>query len=329
MKKIWITGILSCLLLSLASCSDKDDENASLKNELIKRTVSPLLVGEKIEFAYAMGSLTGKLKTARAEASFGGSAGTGFEPYAWHTENGTDVSTVVAKDCLTDGTVSTATLMDVQATTLHYYYVIPPELKGKEVSFVFSATSQANETVTFSTPAYKVSNMDMAKSITLEGTDHGARYFSIEDMKAYTLQEVESGNLSSKIDFVYAYAAKKQSGAHAYDYKHAFFSPAATAYYPDGFTLPASWEKRSTLMEKKLYMWDGQLKDDPNNNIYVDDLDLQQQSFDNSADYVLDLKGEGSVFMKSHDGKYVAYLYINKLDNSKKTAVVGIKRYTY
>lgn len=328
MKNIFIMGIICSLLLPFASCSDKDDDTA-LKNELIKRTVSPLLIGEKIEFAYAMGCPDGKLKSARVVASVAGQEGTNFEPYTWHTENGTDKSTLVAEDCKTEGNVSTATIIDSEATTLRYYYVIPEELRGKEVSFVFSSETQDHKEATYKTPAYRISKMDMRKNILLTGTDAGARYFSIEDMKAYTLQEVEEGNLSSKIDFVYAFASKKTVGTNQYDYKHVFFSPAATGYYPDNFTLPETWTKHSTLMEKKLYMWDGQLKDDKNNAIFVDDLDLQKQSFNNSADYVLDIRTEGSVFMKSADGKYVAYFYINKVDDAKKTAQIGIKRYKY
>lgn len=328
MKKIVITGIICSFLFSFASCSDKDDDTA-LKNDLIKRTVSPLLTGEKIEFAYAMGCPEGKLKSARVTASVAGQDGTNFEPYTWYTENGTDKSVVVAEDCKTEGNVSTAKIIDSEATTLRYYYVIPEELRGKEVSFVFSSETQDNKVATYKTPAYKISNMDMRKNIVLTGTDTGARYFSIEDMKAYTLQEVEAGNLSAKIDFVYAYAPKKTVGETQYDYKHVFFSTAATGYYPDNFTVPETWTKRSTSMEKKLYMWDGQLKDDKNNAIFVDDIDLQKQSFNNSADFVLDIRTEGSVFMKTADGKYVAYFYINKVDDAKKTAQIGIKRYKY
>lgn len=324
MKKIFVISFFCSVLMSLFSCSD--DENSTLQNDLIKRTVSPLIVGEKIEFAYAAGCPDGKLKMLRVEASTPGAEGTNFEPYAWRTENGTDISTVVATDCLTDGRVSSAKIIDSQATTLRFYYVIPEELRGKEVSFVFSSVAENGAEATYKTPSYKVSSMDMKKLISLSGDDNGARYFSIEDMKAYTLDEVKTGNLSAKIDFIYAYAAKKTVNGNSFDYKHAFFSPSAEAYYPDNFTLPAGWDKKKTLMDKKLYVWDGQLKDDKNNSIFVDDLDLKAQTFENSSEYVLDLRAEGSVFMKSSDGKYVAYIYINKLDNNKKTAVMGIKR---
>ena len=327
MKNIFAICFFCTVLVSLFSCSD--DENGALQNDLIKRTVSPLIVGEKIEFAYAAGCKEGKLKSLQVEASVAGAAGTNFEPYAWHTENGTDVSKVVATDCKTEGNISSAKIIDSQATTLRFYYVIPEELRGKEVTFTFSSVAENGEQANYKTPAYKVSNMDMKKLIPLSGEDNGARYFSIEDMKAYTKDEVATGNLSAKIDFVYAYAAKKTVGSSSYDYKHAFFSTSAEDFYPDNFTLPAGWQKKKTLMDKKLYVWDGQLKDDKNNSIFVDDMDLKAQTFDNSPDYVLDLRAEGSVFMKSADGKYVAYIYINQLDNNKKTAVIGIKRYKF
>jgi hypothetical protein len=314
----------------MAACSKNDGEQL-IKNDLIKRTTSPLVVGEKIYFAYAAASVDGTLKSMRVEASTPGGAGTGYEPYTWRTgSDGVDVSTEVASSCSTNGVLSEATLKsDVKSTTLRYYYTIPESLKGKEVSFVFSAVSSTGHEITMSTPSYKVSMVDMQKNITMTSADDGARYFSIEDMKAYTLAEVEAGNLSAKIDFVYAYAPKKSVGTNQYDYKHALFSPAAAAYYPDGFSIPASWTKNSTLMDKKLYVWDGQLKNDPNNGIYVDDLDLQEQTFDNSVDYVLDIRTEGSVFMQTASKKYVAYIYINSVTDATGTAVVGIKRYTY
>jgi len=329
MKKILSAIIVLLAFIPFVACSD-DDENP-LNNDYIKRTTSPLLVGEEIEFAYAMGTREGKLKAAYAEASVAGATGTNFEPYTWRTENGTNISTIVARDCKTEGTVSSAQIIDAQATTLRYYYVIPEELRGKEVSFTFSSESAIDRKSSIKTDTYKISMMDMRKLITMVGTDDGACYFSIEDMKAYTKDEVETGNLSSKIDFIFAYAASKTVGSNTYDYKYAFFSPAATGYYPDGFTLPVSWEKKSTLMEKKLYVWDGQLKNDINTNIYVDDADMKAQTFNGAENYALDIRSEGSVFMKTSDGKYIAYIYINSLANSSNTptAVIGIKRYKY
>ena len=323
MKRIFTIGLGTILLASLVACSDED---TSLQNDLIKRTTSPLIVGEKIEFAYAAGTPDSKLSTLSVRASIPGATGTNFEPYAWHTENGTDISEVVATNCVTDGNTSTAEIIDSQATTLRYYYVIPEEAKGKRVSFIFSSVAEDGEEVSLNTPSYTISSMDMKKLITLSGEENGARYFSIEDMRAYTKDEVAAGNLSSKIDFIYAYAATKTVNGNNYDYKHAFFSPAAEAYYPDDFVLPAGIEKKSTLMDKKLYVWDGQLKDDINTAIYIDDLDLKEQTYENSADYVLDLRADGGVFMKTSDGQYSAFIYINSLNNDAKSAVIGIKR---
>lgn len=324
MKRILSLSVLGLVLLAMAGCSG--NENTALQNDLIKRSVAPLMVGEKIEFAYAAGTTTSKLKTFKVTASVAGAEGTNFEPYTWRTENGTDVSTVVATDCNTDGNVSSASIIDSKATTLRYYYVIPPELKGKSISFVFSSTSEDGETVTYDTPVYPASSMDMRKKIELSGEENGARYFSIEDMKAYTSDEVKSGNLSSKIDFIYAFAATKTVGGNAYPYKHAFFAPGAESYYPDGFSLPSELTSRETLMDKKLYVWDGQLKDDKNNDIYVDDMDLRAVTFNNSACGILDLKAEGGAFMKSADGKHIAYIYINSLNDKTKSAVIGIKK---
>lgn len=324
MKNIINIGLLCCFFMSFTACSD--DDNTSLQNDLIKRTTSPLIVGEKIEFAYAAGTSESRLLEMCVESSVPGDPGTNFEPYAWHTENGTDVSEIVASDCLTEGNLSSAKILDSKAVTLRYYYVIPENARGKKVSFTFSSVSEDGERVAYNTPAYQISSMDMNKLISLSSDENGARYFSIEDMRAYTEEEVISGSLFSKIDFIYAYAPKKTVGSNSYDYKHAFFSPSAEQYYPDGYVLPSGIERKKTLMDKKLYVWDGQLKNDVNTAIYVDDMDLKSQTFENSADYVLDLRSDGGVFMQTSDGRYVAYVYINSLNNDNKSAVIGIKR---
>lgn len=324
MKQFFILGWLGLACFSLTGCSD--DERLALQNDLIKKSVAPLVVGEKVQFSYAAGTTDSKLQTFKVVASAPGAEGTEFEPYTWRTENGNEISTVVATNCKTEGTTSTADIIDSQATTLRYYYVIPPELKGQQVSFVFSATSQDGETATYETPSYPVSSVDMKKKIELCGDDNGARYFSVEDMKAYTLEEVISGNLMDRIDFIYAFDATKTVGENEYTYKHAIFAPGASYYYPDDFSLPANWPTKETLMDKKLYVWDGQLKDDEHTAIYVDDADLKAATFENSACGILDLRAEGGVFMQTADGKYTAYIYINSLDDQSKTMVMGIKR---
>ena len=52
-------AMLPFIALSCFACSD-DDESA-IKNDMIKKTVSPAIAGEKIEFAYAMGTTNGRI----------------------------------------------------------------------------------------------------------------------------------------------------------------------------------------------------------------------------------------------------------------------------
>lgn len=67
MKKISILSFFAVILISVVACSDED--NGALQNDLIKRTMSPLIVGEKINFAYAAGTSDSKLSMMCVEAS--------------------------------------------------------------------------------------------------------------------------------------------------------------------------------------------------------------------------------------------------------------------
>ena len=114
--------MLSAIALSCFSCSDDDD--STLRNDLIKKTVAPAIAGEKIEFAYAMGAQMGQLGQAEARASISGAEGTGFELNSWFTarnklvvngvtyQAGDDVPVQTVKDVSTNGATSTATMMD-------------------------------------------------------------------------------------------------------------------------------------------------------------------------------------------------------------------------
>jgi hypothetical protein len=328
MKKLskLIFGLFLCAAF-MASCK-KDDKPTNLKNEFIKRTMSPMIVGQTIEFAYGAGSTNGKLSAMQVVASIPGATGTGFETVTHRTVNAVDLTTVVGSNAVTSGGTSSVTIIDTGATTLRYIYVIPEGARGQQVTFSFSVSNKAGDQASTTTPAYTVSNMDMARNITMVGTATGSRYFSIVDMRSYTQAEVDAGNLSAKIDFVYAYAATITPTTTAYTYGHALVSPAASTYFPAGFTIPAAWTKNSTPMEKKIgsTLYDGQLKGDVNSNIYVADLDLQQQTFTGSANYAITLANDGSVFMKTADGKYTAFVYVNTVNNTTSTAVISLKR---
>ena len=323
--------IISCLFVItvlVQSCKKEDDEKGNLTNQFIKRTTAPLIVGEKIEFAYGMGSRNGKLSGAQAIANIPGAIGTIWEIVTHRTVNALDVTIVVGANSVTNAGTSSVSILDTNATTLRYFYIIPEEARGKDLSIKFSSSNKAGETATVNTPNYRISKMDMKRLIPLVGTASGARFFSIADMKAYTQAEVDAGNLSGKIDFAYAYATTITPTTTAYTYGHSLVSPAETTYFPTGLGITPSWSKNSTSMERKLgnTFYDGQLKGDLNNSIFVDDIDLNEQEFKGSAKFALTLVADASVFMKTQDGKYTAIIYVNSINNGTSSAVISLKR---
>lgn len=346
--KLFKYAMLSAIALVCFSCSD-DDDNTSIQNDMIKKTVSPAIVGEKIEFAYAMGTTTGKLSKAEATASIAGTEGTGFELYSWFTargdlnvggvsyRGGDDVPLQTVSNTSTNGATSIAEMMDkvdahyinptiafgtsqteLIAATLRYNYVVPEEARGKTVSFVFTATASTGAKVSYQTPAYTISKMDMKRLIEME--NEGACYFSIADMKAYTKEEVEAQGLASKIDFIYLYEPK----LNGYDYNHSFVSPATDPAYIAISGIVPNGAFNSTPMEKRANVHDAQLKGS-NPATYVDDIDFETLDLTGALDYVLDFKKDDSAFMKSADGKYAAYIYVNSIGSGKMT--ISIKRY--
>lgn len=340
-------AMLSALALACFACSDDDD--SAIKNDMIKKTTAPAIAGEKIEFAYAMGATEGRLAKAEATATIPGAQGTDFELYSWFTarqditvngvnyRGGDEVPLQTVKDASTNGATSVANLMDkvdthyfnpvvavgtsqsdLIAATLRYNYVVPAEAKGKSFSITFTATSSTGAKATYRTPEYKVSKMDMKRLIEME--NGGACCFSIEDMAAYTTAEAAS--MTGKIDFVYNYQTKTSDG---YDYGHAFVSPATDSKYVALSGIIPSGATNNTPMEQRAQVHDAQLKG-ANPATYVDDIDFETLDLSRATNYVLNLKNDDSVFMKSADGKYAALIYINKIDGSGK-ATVSIKRY--
>ncbi|MDR1089785.1 MAG: DUF4466 family protein [Prevotella sp.] len=323
------------------SCSD--DKESNVKNDFLKKTTSPAIVGETIEFAYAMGTTSGRLNTAEAVASIPGAQGTGFGLYSYYTvrTGPTEASIQTVKETSTNGATSTAAMeekvdthymnpvvplgtsrSDLIAATLRYYYVVPEEARGKEFSLRFAAKSTDGGSASYQTPAYKVSKMDMKRLIVM--TNSNACYFSVADMEAYTKEEVENRNLSEKIDFVYMYQA--QLGG--FTYNHAFVSPGTDPMFVAiPANIPPGWTKNNTLMEKRVDVRDAQLKGSIP-NVYIDDIDFETLNLSAAVDYVLDCKAEEGAFMKTADGKYAAYIFINSLNTDNGgTMTVSIKRY--
>jgi hypothetical protein len=323
MKKYIRTLLTLFFVIAFLYACKKEDSDTNFKNDFIKQTVSPAIVGESLEFKYALGTISGKLSSAEVTASIAGAPGTGFSNYSLYTDRNGGINRLVKTglDSLTDGQKSTVQLVDTNAVTLRYYYVVPPEAIGKKVSFTFSGKNSLGEKVSISTPEYVVSKMQMKRLILLK--DAGACYFSIEDMAAYTKEQVELQNLSGKIDFVYIY--RPTMGSSAANFGHALVALSNGTYIND-LSLPASWAKPASKMEKRIdNMRDAQLKGAPP-TVYVDDIDLASQKFASSVDYAFGFSQDMSALVQTADGVYTSYIFINKVDNAKKEMTISIKQ---
>ena len=106
---------------------------------------------------------------------------------------------------------------------------------------------------------------------------------------------------------------------------HALVSPAADVQYLPGVTLPAG-VNRSTKVSKAWALRDRHLARQQY-GIYIDDLDFQQLDLSGAPNYAINLKAEAGTWVETADGKYRAYIYVNKVDNTNKTATISIKRY--
>ena len=310
--------------LLLAGCEAGVTPDQPFKNDLLKKTTGPALVGNRVEFAYAVGTTEGNLKDVRVEASVPGGSGTGFSRFSWYTNRntGVDEPSQTATDTVTSGAVSTASLINVEknkAVTLRYYYAPTEDAKSKDVSFRFSSTSSTGKEVSFQSPPYRISRMDMKRTIAL--TDGAKAYFSIETMTAYTKAEVEAGNLAGKIDFVYVYRPTISTFA----FGHALVAPSNATYLAD-VTLPTSLPKTRTAIDKRVDVKDAQLRGTDGFDVYIDDIDLQRTTFANAADYAYGLANDQGAFVKTADGAYAAYIYVNAINNTAKSMTVSIKR---
>jgi hypothetical protein len=319
------TFLLAAVLVIMAGCKKKDYElpvpKDALQNDCIKRTQGPNIVGQNIEFAYAMAipAEKGKLVSASVEASIDGAAGTWMENKSYYTNNsGVDVGITVGNASATSKNVTTVTFSkDTNAATLRYYYLIPDAARGQSVSFTFSVESSNGETVSYKMGPYTIAKMDMKKNIAI--SDGNLAYISIADMAAYNATDAaaKAGN----IDLVYLYRNVTTSA-----FNHALVSPAADAQYLPGITLP-NGVNRSTYERKTFNLQDWNLAT-LQYGIYIDDLDFQQLNMSNEPNYAINLKGEVGVWVETADHKYRAYIYFNSANNTTKSAVISIKRYT-
>ncbi len=321
------TLVALSLLAGLTACDPSDHptvtplKKVGFQNDVIKRTLGPNVVGLDLEFAFAMAlpATEGKLTSAQVEASIAGAAGTYLEHRSYYTNgSGNDIGVVVGSPSSSEGKITKVNFTaDTSAATLRYYYKIPEGARGQSVSFTFTSTSSTGEVITYNMGPYKIAEMDMV--LDLDVKDGGAQYISIEDMKVYTA--AEAAQMPNKIDLVYLYRSIPNV-----TFNHALVSPAADAQYRPGLTLPAGLTN-SVKIRKEWGLRDFHLAR-LQYGVYIDDLDFQKLDVSTSPNYAINLRAEAGAWVETADGKYRAYIYMNSVNNTGKSAKISMKRYT-
>ena len=318
-------SLLMLLLICIIGCKKEKyalpTAKDALQNDVIKRSLGPNVVGLNIEFAYAMAlpKAKGKLVSAEVEASIAGAPGTYLENNSYYTTGGgVDVPVLVGQPSVTQGTKTTVNFtVDTSASTLRYFYVVPDAARGKTVSFTFSAKSSDGETVSYKMGPYTIAKMDIVRSLTVK--DGGAMYISIADTTVYTAANL--GANAGKVDLIYLYRSIPNK-----TFLHALVAPAADTQYRPGVVLPAG-VNRNTKINKVFNLQDHQLSPTLLVGIYIDDLDFQNLNLTGAPNFAINLKAEAGVWVETADGKYRAYIFINSVDNTNKSAVISMKRY--
>src|ERR1044072_127011 len=324
-KYFQYTSWCLALFLLMAACKEEPYEvpapKDALQNDCIKRSLGPNIVGSNIEFAYAMAlpATKGKLVAAQVEASIAGAGTTYLEHRSYYTDgSGVDVGIEVGTPSTNQGNITTVNFSkDTNAVTLRYFYAIPEEARGKTVSFKFSVKSSGGESVNYSMGPYIIAKMDIALDIPVKDAQNC--FISIADMKAYNATDAAAN--AAKIDIVYLYRAMSNVA-----FNHSFVSPGTKTEYLPGVVLPPGVNNISKI-SRAWALRDNNLARDKY-GIYIDDIDFQQLNIASAPDYAINLKEEAGAWIETADGKYRAYIYINKVNNGSKSAVISMKRYT-
>jgi hypothetical protein len=311
MKRI----LFLALFVFLLSC-EKEEDSFTFGSDCIKRVIVPNIVGDKMEFAYAMAvdSAIGTLTSMEVEASIAGDTATYIDPNSYYTDrSGKDIGIEVAKaSTLENGVCKTEFVADTNAATLRYYYHIPEAARGKEVAFTFSAVNSKGSRVSKKMGPYKISKMDMATNIVL--SPGNTCYLSIKNLKAYTAADIASNpQLASEIDLIYGFSVTTAIG-------YALYAPTAPAETRPDVVIPAG----VTGDAKMVRVWDvkDQQLSDLQWSVFVDDLDLEKQSFQGGNTALLDLKSQAGVWAESADKTTRAYIFINAADGGNLTVSI-------
>lgn len=322
--KYFKLSFLILMVVFFASCQEKEYSlptlEGGLHNDCIKRTLGPNVVGQKLEFAYAMAlpKAEGKIISAQVEATIAGGATTYLEHRSFYTSaSGVDTPVTVGTPSVNSGTKTEVVFSkDTCAATLRYFYEIPEEARGKTVSFTFSAKASNGQTVTYTMGPYVVTKMDIKLDMVV--SDNNNSYISISDMAVYNAANAAAN--AAKIDLVYLYRTYTTA-----TFNHALVAPAANPDYRPGITLPAGVSNSAKVL-KTWALRDQQLAR-LQYGIFIDDLDFQKMDFSAAPDYAINLRAESGTWVETADGKYRAYIYVNSINNTAKTMTISIKRY--
>jgi hypothetical protein len=324
--KILIAGIIAT---GLFSC-EKEEATPLFQNKCLKRSLGPNVVGQQIEFVYAIAIQpeAGKLVSAQVEASIAGAPDTYLEHRSYHTGlDGLEVGVEIGSPSVnTDNRTSVEFTTDTCAAALRYYYVIPEEAKGKTVEFTFSAVASNGDRVSIQMGEYTIAAMDMKLDLTISAAKC---YISIEDMAVYNAAEAAA--IPDKIDLVYLY---RNYNTDTVAFNHAFVAPAADPQkYLPGITLPAGVSRDTKIRDvgvRDAHLARMHLKTPPEAQpaIYIDDIDLRDMDMSRMPDYALDLITNDGMWIETQDGKYKAYIFANNMNKGRAGGTISMKRYT-
>ncbi len=321
--KYYSLTILTILVILFTSCQDEEyslpGAKTGFNNDCIKRTLGPNVVGLNLEFAYAMAlpRAEGKIISAQVEASIAGAPATYLEHRSFSTNSsGVDVPVTIGSPSVNTGAKTEVVFStDTCAATLRYFYSIPEEARGKTVKFTFSAKASNGQTVTYEMGPYAVAQMDMKLDMVV--SDNNNSYISIADLAVYNATTAAAN--ADKIDLVYLYRSYTTAS-----FNHALVAPSGSEYLP-GITLPAGVNKSAKIW--KVWALRDQHLARMQYGVFIDDVDFQEKDFTGAPDFAINMKAEAGVWVETADGKYRAYIYVNKIDNTKKEMTISIKRY--
>ncbi len=164
---------------------------------------------------------------------------------------------------------------------------------------------------------YHVSNMDMMLNLEASETN---RYISVEDMAVY--DEATALANPGKIDLVYNF--HQFNVTPSIPSSHAFLSPAADQQFMPNLTIPSGFSNNSKVV-KAWALRDRHLAN-MQFGIYIDDVDFREKDFTGAPNYSLNMRNESGVWLETADGKYRAYIYVNKINNAAKSVTISMKR---